>query len=151
MGEVIGDQLAGELLATRLASQDVARGRVLAAVREVAPTARVTLHGQADPWATGPSPAVTAAAASEVDAVLVPAWNAGPVTYQAIAAARTLAPQTVSVAAYVTVLPPADPGTVGAHVDALIAAGADELHLYHLGLATQARLETLGELARRHG
>jgi hypothetical protein len=111
----------------------------------------VTLHGQADPWATGPSPAVTAQAAGEVDAILVPAWGAGRPTYQAIAAVRALAPEAVSVAAYVTVLPPADPDTVGAHTDALIAAGADELHLYHLGLATQAGLDVLGELAARRG
>jgi hypothetical protein len=149
MDEILGDQLAAELLATRLASQDIARGQVLGALREAAPTARVTLHGQADQWATGPSPAVTAQAAGQVDAVLVPAWNAAPATYEAIAAVRSLAPQQVSVAAYVTVLPPADPVTVGAHADALIAAGADELHLYHLGLASRQRLDVLGELARR--
>jgi hypothetical protein len=151
MAEIVGEQLAAELLATRLASQDVARDRVLATLREGAPGARVTLHGQADPWATGPSPAVTAQAAGEVDAILVPAWGAGRPTYQAIAAVRALAPEAVSVAAYVTVLPPADPDTVGAHTDALIAAGADELHLYHLGLATQAGLDVLGELAARRG
>jgi hypothetical protein len=149
MAELLGEQLAAELLATRLAGQDVARGRVLGALAEVAPAARVTLHGQADRWATGPSPAVTAQAAGAVDAILVPAWSAGPATYEAIAAARALAPDRVSVAAYVSVLPPTDPNTVGAHTDALVAAGADELHLYHLGLATQQRLEVLGELARR--
>lgn len=150
MAELLGEQLAAELLATRLAGQDVARGRVLGALAEVAPAARVTLHGQADRWATGPSPAVTAQAAGAVDAILVPAWSAGgPATYEAIAAARALAPDRVSVAAYVSVLPPTDPNTVGAHTDALVAAGADELHVYHLGLATQQRLEVLGELARR--
>ena len=148
--EILDDQLAAELLATRVASQDTARAQVLSALREVAPTARVTVHGQADPWATGPSPAVTARAAGEVDAVLVPAWSAAPATYEAIAAARRLAPDLVSVAAYVTVLPPIDPGSIGGHTDALLAAGADELHLYHLGLATPARLELLGELARRN-
>jgi len=150
MVELLDDQLAGELLATRLSSQAVARAQVLGALREVAPAARITLHGQADPWATGPSPAVTAQAAGDVDAILVPAWNAAPATYAAIAAARELAPDSVSVGAYVTVLPPVEPGTVGVHTDALLAAGADELHLYHLGLATQARLEVLGDLARRY-
>jgi hypothetical protein len=149
MAEILGDQLAAELLATRVASQDTARAQVLSTLREVVPAARVTLHGQADPWATGPSPAVTTQAAGEVDAVLVPAWSTAPATYEAIAAARRLAPESVSVAAYVTVLPPIDPDAVGGHADALIAAGADELHLYHLGLATPARLELLGELARR--
>ena len=149
MEELLGEQLAAELLATRIAGQDVARDQVLRALREVAPAARVTMHGQPDQWATGPSPALTAQAAGQVDAVLVPAWSPGPATNRAIAGARSLAPEAVSVAAYVSVLPPIDPGTVGAHTDALIEAGADELHLYHLGLATQARLEVLGELATR--
>ncbi len=149
MDEILGEQLAAELLATRIAGQDVARDQVLQTLREVAPGVRVTVHGQPDQWATGPSPALTVRAASQVDAVLVPAWSAVPATYRAIAGARSLAPDPVSVAAYVSVLPPIDPGTVGAHTDALVAAGADELHLYHLGLATQARLELLGELARR--
>jgi hypothetical protein len=149
MAEMLGEQLAAELLSTRLGSQDVARDQVLAALREVAPAARITLHGQADRWATGPSPAVTTQAASQVDAILVPSWSATVATYEAIAAARALAADAVSVAAYVSVLPPVDTGTVGAHTDALIAAGADELHLYHLGLATQQRLDVLGELARR--
>ena len=50
--------------------------------------------------------------------------------------------------AYVSVLPPADPGTVLAHARAVLTAGADELHLYHLGLANRSQLDRLGELAR---
>ena len=92
---------------------------------------------------------MTAQAAGQVDAVLVPAWNAGSSTYGAILGARSLAPESVSVAAYVSVLPPIDPGTVGAQTDAPIAAGADEPHLYDLGLATRARLELLVGLTSR--
>ena len=85
---------------------------------------------------------------SRFDALLVPAWPAVPATYAAIADARALVPQNISVGAYVTVLPPADLRTVLEHARAVVAAGADELHLYHLGLANRAQLEMLGELAR---
>jgi len=52
---------------------------VFQALADVAPGARITLHGQPDPWATGPSPAVTDAVfgaefevgAGRVGAVLV--------------------------------------------------------------------------------
>ena len=156
MAQLLGDELAAALLAARHASQSAVRRMVFQALADVAPGARITLHGQPDPWATGPSPAVTDAVfgaefevgAGRVGAVLVPAWPATPATYSSIGDARRLAPRTVSVGAYVTVLPPADPGTVLAHARTVLAAGADELHLYHLGLANRSQLDRLGELAR---
>ena len=135
------------LLDARLTAQDATRADVLAGLRDLVPAARITLHGHPDPWATGPSPAVTATASAQVDAVLVPAWVDAPATRDAIAAARGQAPDQGSVGAYVTALPPADPATIDDHVAALIAAGADELHLYHLGLVNRERLAVLGRLA----
>ena len=148
---LLGADVAGLLLATRLGNQDRTRTQVLAAVRDSAPAARLTMHGQPDPWATGPSPAITAAALADVDTVLVPAWADNQATRDAIVDARLLAPAGVSVGAYVTVLPPADPRTVADHAAALVAAGADELHLYHLGLANRAQLDVLGRIARLAG
>jgi hypothetical protein len=120
-------------------------------VRETAPGARITLHGQADLWATGPSPAVTRSAAGDVDAILVPAWPSTPASYQSIEAARRLAPATVSVGAYVSVLAPTNLAAVDEHAAAVLAAGADELHLYHLGLANEQQLAAIGRLARLGG
>jgi len=148
MADLLGTELATILLDTRLAAQDQARSAVLAALREVAPTARITLHGQPDPWATGPSPAVTATAAAGVATVLVPAWIDAPASRAAVRDARALAPGTVAIGAYVTVLPPADLATIDKHVASLCAAGADELHLYHLGLANAERLDVLTRLAQ---
>jgi len=145
---LIGGELTDLLLATRFGNQDLARGQVLAGLREAAPAVRLTMHGQADPWATGPSPAITAGALADVDAVLVPAWNDNQATRSAISAARQLAPAHVAVGAYVTVLPPADPRTVTDHAAALVAAGANELHLYHLGLANKSQLDVLGRIVR---
>jgi len=148
---LLGPDLADLLLTIRCGNQDLARTQLLAGLREAAPAARLTMHGQPDPWATGPSPATTAGALAAVDAVLVPAWNASGATQDAIGAARRLAPADVAVGAYVTVLPPADPRTVADHAAALVAAGANELHLYHLGLANQSQLDVLGQIARSAG
>jgi len=150
MEQLLSDELAGALLTARYATQNALRAMVFDALAGAAPGARITLHGQPDPWATGPSPAVTEAvfeaAAVTVDAVLVPAWPAAPATYASVSDTRQLAPEAISVGAYVTVLPPADLGTVLDHARAVVAAGADELHLYHLGLANRAQLAMLGEL-----
>jgi hypothetical protein len=117
------------ILQVRHAATDRLRAAVLSAVREVAPDAAVTLHGHPDPWATGPSPGLTPTASSDVDTVLVPAWATD--TQDAVARAARMG----KVAAYVTVLPPAQPAALPDHVRRLRAAGATELALYHLGLA----------------
>lgn len=133
------------LLAARRTAADALRGQVLAAVRESLPRARVTLHAHPDPWATGPSPGLTARAAEEVDALLVPCWPTSPDTAGLV---RQAARHGLPVDAYVTVQPPADPGLLPAHVRRLRAAGASRLSLYHLGLAAPGRLPLLAALAK---
>ena len=129
-------RVAAVLLATRQESTDALREQVLAAVRSAAPGAPVTLHAHPDPWATGPSPGLTPTAAEQVDALLVPAWPTAPETAETVGAvARTGRP----VDAYVTVLPPTDPGALVGHVQRLRSAGAERLSLYHLGLAPTSR------------
>lgn len=124
----LDDPTAELVLATRQANTDTLRREVLAGL-----DAPVTLHGHPDPWATGASPGLTPAAAGEVDGVLLPCWPTAAGTADLVTAARELgAPR---VGAYVTVLPPADPTELDAHIARLVAAGTDELHLYHLGLA----------------
>lgn len=145
---LLGAEVADVVLQCRHAAADDLRAEVIAAVRTVAPTARLTLHGSPDPWATGASPGLAPGAGDDVDAVLVPAWRVAATTADQIAAARATVADRTAVGAYVTVLPPADPATLDHHVAALIAAGAQEIHLYHLGLAPPDRLAVLGGLAR---
>lgn len=147
-GALIGAEVADVVLRCRHAATDALRTAVVAAVRAEAPEARLTLHASADPWATGASPGLTATAGEDIDAVLVPAWQVGAATVAQVAATRAAVPKQVAVGAYVTVLPPADPAALDAHVTALTAAGAGEIHLYHLGLAPAARLAVLRRLAR---
>ncbi len=90
----------------------------------------VTLHAHPDPWATGPSPGLTAAAADDVDALLVPCWPPGADDLVRQAASRGR-----PIDAYVTLLHPMDPDALVPHVLGLKAAGASRFSLYHLGLA----------------
>jgi len=128
------------VLANRHANTDALRAGVLAAVREHAPGVPVTLHANPDPWATGPSPGLTPGAAADVDALLVPAW---PTTEASADLVRRAAETGLPVDAYVTVLPPADPDALPAHVARLRAAGAGRISLYHLGLAARDRQRLL--------
>jgi hypothetical protein len=128
-------ETATVLLAVRHAAADQLRAAVLHAVRLEQPTAEVTLHGHPDPWATGASPGLTPTAAADVDAVLVPCWPVSQLSYDAVAAAAASA----RVDAYLTVLPPAGADAVVAHGQRLVAAGAQRLSLYHLGLAAAWR------------
>jgi hypothetical protein len=140
--------LAGQLLATRHGAADELRRQVLSAIREVAPGVEVTLHANPDPWATGASPGLTPTAAGDVDAVLVPAW---PTTADTADVVANAAAQAAVVDAYVTVLAPADPAVVVDHGKRLVAAGAQRLSLYHLGLAPAWRQELFSQLITQVG
>jgi hypothetical protein len=126
------EAMAAELLAVRHRSADLLRAEVL----EQLPGVPVTLHAHPDPWATGASPGLTAAAAEQVEAILVPAWPTDPATADEVKAASGAGAR---VDAYVTVLAPADPEELPAHVRRMVAAGARGLSLYHLGLAPRWR------------
>lgn len=63
-----------------------------------------------------------------------------------VAAARHLVPPEVSVAAYVNLLAPIAPDDFDEHASRLLKAGADELHLYHFGLANPERLPLFSRL-----
>jgi hypothetical protein len=139
---------AETMLAARQHAAGLMRDRVLAGLRGLP----VILHGQPDPWATGPSPGLTAAAgvtgpspalpaADGVHAVLVPAWPVGEASRRAVAGAVAAGHRTH---AYVSALPPTRPQDLPGHAAALVAAGASGLNLYHLGLASAAGLAALG-------
>ncbi|MFD0744290.1 hypothetical protein ACFQ1L_22555 [Phytohabitans flavus] len=81
-----------------------------------------------------------------MDRLLVPAWPTESPSAAAISAAAATG---VPVDAYVTVLPPARPDDLPAHVDRLLAAGASGIALYHLGLAPSGGQATLAALATR--
>lgn len=136
-------ELPDGVLRVRQAATDALRADVLAAVPE---GVSVTLHGHPDPWATGASPGLTPSAALDVDSVLVPAWATVPATAGLVAQAAALVGDSATVEAYLTVLPPADPADLVDHAHRLVAAGAQRLSLYHLGLAAYGRQNLFAQL-----
>lgn len=134
------------ILASRHAAADELRHRVIAAVREAAPdVVEVALHAQPDPWATGANPGLTPSAADDVDVVIAACW---PTTETSVETGRRLAEAVAGkavAAAYVTVLPPTTEDAFAGHVQALVAAGIDQIHLYHLGLAGADRQHLLAQ------
>ncbi len=128
------------LLRSRHQHTDALRAAVLA---EVGDAGRVVLHASADPWATGALPGLTPSSAEGVDAVVLPCWQVGPAALGAVRAARGQLPSTVDVGGYVTAVAAQPVADIAGYVRDLHAAGAGELHLYHLGLAGPARLPYL--------
>jgi hypothetical protein len=123
------------VLAGRQHATDLLRGQVLAAIGA---RDRVVLHGSPDPWTTGALPGLTPSAGKDVHGVVVPCWQQGSAA-DLVRAARTDLPSGVDVGAYVTAVAAAPVPDIAGYVRELAAAGARELHLYHLGLAGPAR------------
>jgi hypothetical protein len=130
------------VLQVRSKASAVLREAVVAEARAAGATG-IGMHAVADPWATGPAAAVTGPLGG-IDSCIVPAWELTDAGADRLRALREVAPDT-SLAAYVTVLPPVPPhaDVLAAHWQNLVAAGADELHLYHAGLASDRRLDAL--------
>lgn len=141
--------VTGVLLAVRRRHTDALRAGVLAAIRgEAAGNRRVVLHASPDPWATGPLPGLTPRCADDADAVVVGCWPADDDTVALVGDARAALPGRVAVGGYVTGVAARPIPDVAGYLRRLAAAGADELHLYHLGLAGPARLPHLREAVR---
>ncbi|HEX3792590.1 MAG TPA: hypothetical protein VHW44_32315 [Pseudonocardiaceae bacterium] len=131
-------EVSAGLLAARQRAVDELRAGVLAALGS---PERVVLHGSPDPWATGALPGLTPTAAGDVRSVVVQCWQPGQASLDAVR--RTAAGSTVDIGAYVTGVAAQPVGDIAGYVRDLAAAGATELHLYHLGLAGPARLDDL--------
>jgi len=122
----------------------------LAAIDASGASPRVSLHASPDPWNTGPFLPMEALRRSrlwrqrgDVTAV-VPSWGSprdGALAVEAMAGAG------VRAGAYVLALPPkeSDGGVLSREWGRLHAAGADELHVYHLGLASTRRLAAISQ------
>ncbi|GAA1708662.1 hypothetical protein GCM10009765_67770 [Fodinicola feengrottensis] len=134
------DELPTELTAMLLRKRHESVDRLRQAVIGALPSGlRLTLHADPDPWTTGALVGLTPTSAADVDAVVVPAWQPGERSLDAVRRARAAVPDNGVVGAYVTAVAAARMPDIASYVDSLGAAGAGELHLYHLGLAGPAR------------
>lgn len=147
---VVAAEVLDTLLEVRHEAADALRHAVVAAAQEAASEPlRIVLHGDPDPWATGPLPGLTSAAPAEVDVVVAQCWAVGEASVEKMRRLTTMLDGRAEAAAYVTVLPPAIEPDFADHVAALVAAGASQAHLYHLGLAGPTGQRLLAETARR--
>jgi len=133
----IPEDMAGHI---RLARADAAAGLLAQVVDAVSPDVPVTVFTDPDPWAAAPVSAVD----GRVTTAVVTAWSTSPTRAEAVASVRKTLPSSMTVGAYVTVLPPVDPADLPAHVERLLTAGAQQLNMYHLGLAAADRQHALG-------
>ncbi|NAZ88208.1 hypothetical protein [Kineococcus indalonis] len=151
VAELLGERTAATVLAVRHAAADALRAQVLAALAQAAPAPlRVAVHTAADPWATGANPGASPAALADpaLDVLVLQAWTPGAGTRAAVSSVRAAARAGARVGAYVTVLGGPGERELAAHVADVRAAGAGELHLYHLGLADRRGHELLAAAAR---
>jgi hypothetical protein len=139
---------AGVVLRVRSEAARALRDAVVSEARALGVT-DIAMHAVADPWATGPASAVTRPVAG-VDTCIAPAWD---LTHAAPDRIRALHGSSQRLAAYVTVLPPVppDPDVLAKHWQTLVDAGADELHLYHAGLASDRRLDAIHRTLQEAG
>jgi len=133
-------EISDIILRGRQEHTDALRAEVLA---EVGGAGRVVLHASADPWATGALPGLTPFSAADVDAVVLPCWQVGPAALDSVRDTRLQLSSTVDIGGYVTAVAAQPVADIAGYVRDLHAAGAGELHLYHLGLAGPGRLPYL--------
>jgi hypothetical protein len=130
-------------IATELRTLLVDRARV------VAPSTRITVHGSADPWATGSFATVRPALGEGVDAVVASCWDvaAGAGSIHGL---RQLVPPEVEVGGYLRLDRDwSEDGMADGRLREYIEAGMDELHLYHLGLLGREGLQSLQKVVDR--
>ncbi|MFB9902603.1 hypothetical protein [Allokutzneria oryzae] len=145
--EALGADLAARLSEARTAVAADLRSLLVNEIRALAPSIAISLHGNADPWATGPFATVAPEIREDIDTLVVSCWPGPEVSVPGIQAMRELAGQDRGVAGYVLALPPrpADAAALRAEFERYLAAGVDELHVYHAGLASPARLAAIRE------
>jgi hypothetical protein len=148
-GSLPGD-MEGLLLAVRAALAGRFLAEVIAAVRGAAPGHPVLVHAHPDPRAAGANPGHDPAVLlgpGGADGVVLACWDpaAAPAHVARVAAA---APPGARIAASLLAVAGlgGQPGTLPEQAEAVRAAGATELRLYHAGLAAPSDLTAIRSL-----
>ncbi len=151
-----GPALPGDVCAMVDAARAAASARllaaVLAAVRAAAPGRPVLVHSHPDPRAVGANPGYDPAVLcgpGGADGVLLGCGD--PVTApDLVARTAAAAPAGSTVAAVLQAVAGlgGQPGTLAAQAEAVRAAGATELRVYHAGLAAHSDLAAIRDLCQ---
>jgi hypothetical protein len=109
----------------------------------------VALHANPSPWAAGSAASVTPG--TKADVLVGNCWGDPGGDAANLRRLRGLAAPGTRVGAYVLTLPPrsADPEDLLAHLARYQQAGATDLHFYHGGLASPARLNAVAAALKR--
>ncbi|WP_328992278.1 hypothetical protein OG394_38545 [Kribbella sp. NBC_01245] len=142
MEDALGPDAKVVLDVRRRATADL-RDQVVAAARANG-VRDIAMHASIDPWSTGPAAAVDSVIAG-IDRFVIPAWELTGAGVERVAQFRRHRLRPARLAAYVTALPPvpARAEVLAAHWLSLVEAGVGELHVYHAGLASTARLDAI--------
>ncbi|MFI6325902.1 hypothetical protein ACIBG8_50880 [Nonomuraea sp. NPDC050556] len=142
--EALGE-LTAEVREVRVSLSADLREKLIAA----APGVPVTLHANPDPWAAS-SFAALPEGEPGAEVLVGNCWGEVEPDCARLSRLAELATPGQRVGAYVLALPPraADAKELAAMMRAYREAGADELHLYHAGLASPQRLAAMAEALR---
>ena len=146
----LGEKLADQLAKVRGAIARELRQRVIDAARALSPSLDIALHASADRWSTGPFAAVAGGVDADANTLVANCWPGSNLALANIAGLNQWR-QERRLAAYVLALPPkaCDAQALRADLDAYAAAGVDEFHFHHAGLASRARLDAIGAALQR--
>jgi hypothetical protein len=136
-----------ELLQVRWEATAALLDACLSAVDDSGLEPKISLHVSPDPWSTGPFMSVEALRRSKLwpgrdGTVVVPCWDDPAQGTATVGSMKAAAPE-ATVGSYLLILPPkaACASSLALEWGELIGAGSQELHVYHLGLASTARLD----------
>lgn len=148
MEEALGE-LTDPVREVRVEVSASLRRRLVRAAIETAPGTPITLHANPDPWAAA-SFAALPEGEPEAEVLVGNCWGEVESDCARLAKLGELAKPGQRVGAYVLALPPrpADAKELAAMMRAYTEAGAAELHIYHAGLASPARLTAIKEALR---
>jgi hypothetical protein len=148
----LGEHLADTVSGVRTGLSRALRQLLAGKIRETLPSAKIVAHAAADEWATGPFATVAGGVDADVDTLTFTAWPGPDAALPVLKALQGITDK--ALAAYVLALPPrpVDGAALATEWQQYLDAGASELHVYHPGLASQARLDAvslaLASLAR---
>jgi hypothetical protein len=144
MESALGEDLALRVARFRAGLSSSLRDELTERVHAVRPEATVTVHASTSPWATGSFPALgNAANVAQLSTVVANCWNEATAERE-LTAMKDLVGQKANLGAYVRADRVAD--DPAQTIERYRRLGANELHLYHLGLFNRSSLEIAREL-----
>jgi hypothetical protein len=146
VAQAVGAQTAGVLAGVRQRAVRALRARTVGEARAVDDRLRVTLHASADPWATGPFATLGGGLGARVDALVGNCWTPGAAGADGLRALRAAAGGQAAVGGYLSADATWRARESAGRLQAYLAAGMEELHLYHLGLTGRAGHQVMARL-----